>query len=225
MEITFKDFILLMVRRLPILILSAIVGFGVFFSYTKVTEVPMYTCEVTMIVNAAPDTITTLGTLTASQNLTKAYIAIMKDFSFSEKVEAQLPEDNKYTAAQIRKTMTMNAVEESQVLAVKVKTPTAKASYQIAKAIEEIAPSTLRSYFDDTGSIRILREAAMPTYPSSSRAKVNAVLGAGIGFVLAACIVLLLAKLDRRIRISFWTGLSQVNPRKSWWPKTTQKPF
>ena len=30
---------------------------------------------------------------------------------------------------------------------------------------------------------------------------------------------------DRRIRISFWTGLSQVNPRKSWWPKTTQKPF
>ena len=179
MEITFKDFILLMVRRLPILILSAIVGFGIFFSYTKVTEVPMYTSEVTMIVNAAPDTITTLGTLTASQNLTKAYIAIMKDFSFSEKVEAQLPEENKYTASKIRKTMTMEAVEESQVLAVKIKTPSAK---------------------DDTGSIRILRDASMPKSPSASRAKVNAVLGAGIGFVVAACIVLLLAKLDRRIR-------------------------
>lgn len=30
---------------------------------------------------------------------------------------------------------------------------------------------------------------------------------------------------DRRIRISFWTKLSQINPRKSWWPKTTQKQF
>lgn len=30
---------------------------------------------------------------------------------------------------------------------------------------------------------------------------------------------------DRRIRISFWTDLSQVNPRQNWWPKTTQKQF
>lgn len=33
------------------------------------------------------------------------------------------------------------------------------------------------------------------------------------------------AAFDRRIGISFWTDLSQVNPRKSWWPKITQKQF
>ncbi len=200
MEINFKDFFLLMVRRIPALILGIAVGFVMFFTYTKVTETPQYICEVTMIVNAAPNTIATSGSLAASQNLAKAYIAIMKDFSFAEKIMNELPLSSEYTAAEIRRTLSMEAVDDSQILAVSVTTSSAQDSYNIAKAIEQIAPNTLRQYFDDTGSIIILRKAKVPTEAAPSNLMVNSALGAIIGLVLSMCIVLLVTKLDNRIR-------------------------
>lgn len=200
MEINFKDFFLLMIRRLPILLVGFAVGFVSFFTYTKITEVKQYTCEVTMHVNAASDISATTGTLAASRDLTEAYIAIMKDYSFSEKIEEALTTDIGYGAAKIRRTLSMDAVDNSQILAVKVTTSSARDSYLIAKVIEEIAPNTLRQYFDDTGSIVILRSAKKPTTPEPSNLAVNSALGAVVGFVLSACIVLLVAKLDKRIR-------------------------
>ena len=200
MEINFKDFFLLMIRRLPILLLGFAVGFVSFFAYTKITEVKQYTCEVTMHVNAASDISATTGTLAASRDLTEAYIAIMKDYSFSEKIEDALSTDIGYGAAKIRRTLSMEAVDNSQILAVRVTTSSARDSYLIAKVIEEIAPNTLRQYFDDTGSIVILRSAKKPTAPEPSNLAVNSALGAVVGFVLSACIVLLIAKLDKRIR-------------------------
>lgn len=200
MEISVKDFFFLMLRKIPVLLLGAIIGFGAFFGYSSMTEVDKYTCEVTMIVNAAPDTIATSGTIKASQDLTKAYIAIMKDFSFSQKIKAALPKSSNMSVNNIRKSMSMNAVDESQILAVSVTTTSAQNSYNIAKVIEEMAPNTLRQYFDDTGTIVILRSAQMPTVADSSSIKVKAALGAIIGIVISACILLLIAKLDKRIR-------------------------
>lgn len=200
MEINFKDFFLLMIRRLPILLIGFAVGFASFFGYTKLTEVKKYTCEITMHVNAASDISQNTGTLAASRDLTQAYIAIMKDYSFSEKIEEKLTTDIGYSAAKIRRTLSMDAVDDSQILAVRVTTTSARDSYVIAKVIEEIAPSTLRQYFDDTGSIVILRSAEKPTSPEPSNLAVNSALGAIVGFVLSVCIILLVAKLDKRIR-------------------------
>ena len=200
MEINFHDFFALVFRRLPFLILGLLLGFGSFFGYTKLTEVRNYTCEITMHVNAASDISATTGTLAASRDLAAAYIAIMKDYSFSEKIEAALETDIGYSAAKIRRSLSMEAVDKSQILAVRVKTPSARDCYLIAKVIEEIAPNTLRQYFDDTGSIVILRSAEKPTVPEESKIAVNSALGAIVGFVLSACIVLLVAKLDKRIR-------------------------
>ncbi|MEE1279785.1 MAG: hypothetical protein UHH95_03000 [Oscillospiraceae bacterium] len=200
MEINFKDFFLLMLRRIPVLILGLVIGFISFFAYTKVTEIPQYSCEVTMIVNAAPDTIATSGTIAASQQLTKAYIGIMKDLSFSEKIVKQLPAYINYTANDIRRSMRMEAVDDTQILSVEIITDSATDSFEIANAIEQIAPNSLRQYFDDTGSIVILNGAKKPTAPQPSNLMVNCAIGAVIGLVLSACIVLMIAKLDKRIR-------------------------
>jgi len=199
-EISVKDFFLLMLDKIFILILSTIIGFAAFFGYAKLTEVPSYTCTVTMIVNTAPNQSISTGTIAASQDLVKAYIAIMKDLSFVEKISDAMPESSKLTIEDIRKSMSMQAVDDSQIMAVSVTTDSARDSYIIAKKIEEIAPKTLRKYFDDTGSIVILRDAEMPKAPNASSTNIKGVLGAVIGFAVAACIILLIAKLDRRIK-------------------------
>ena len=200
MEISIKDFFLLMLDKIFILILSTIIGFVAFFGYAKITEVPSYTCTVTMIVNTAPNQSISTGTIAASQDLVKAYIAIMKDLSFVEKISDAMPESSDLTADDIRRSMSMQAVDESQILAVDVTTDSALDSYIIAKKIEEIAPKTLRKYFDDTGSIVVLRNAKMPKSPNPSSNSIKGVLGALIGFAVAASIILLIAKLDRRIK-------------------------
>lgn len=200
MEINVRDFLLLMVRKIPFLLLGAVIGLSMFFGYTKMTEVPKYTCEVTMIVNAAPESSATLGTINASQELAKAYIAIMKDISFAQKVEAELPRVTDYAPDKIRRTLSMSTRDDSQILVVNVTTNSAQDSYNIAKIIEEIAPTTLRQYFENTGAIVILRNAQKPTEPNASNIQVNTILGAIIGFVIAGIIILLIAKFDKRIR-------------------------
>ncbi len=200
MEINFRDFFLLMLRRIPVLILGIVIGFSTFFAYTKITEVPQYKSEVTMFVNAAPNTYPSTGNIAASEQLTKAYIGIMKDLSFAEKIVNKLPSDIDITAKQVRNSMTIGARDQTQILAVTVTTYSARVSYEIAKAIEEIAPNTLTQYFDDTGSIRILSEAKKAKEPEESYISINSALGALVGLVLSACVILLVAKLDRRIR-------------------------
>ena len=200
MEISVKDFFLLMLDKIFILILSTIIGFAAFFGYAKLTEIPSYTCTVTMIVNTAPNQSISTGTIAASQDLVKAYIAIMKDLSFVEKTTDALPESSELTVDDVRRSMSMQAVDDSQIMAVSVTTDSARDSYIIAKKIEEIAPKTLRRYFDDTGSIVILRDAQMPKAPNASSTNIKGVLGAVIGFAIAVSIILLIAKLDRRVR-------------------------
>ncbi len=199
-EISVKDFFLLMLDKIFVLILSAIIGFAAFFGYAKITEVPSYTCTITMIVNTAPNQSISTGTIAASQDLVKAYIAIMKDLSFVEKISNAMPESSSLTVDDIRRSMSMQAVDESQILAVDVTTDSARDSYIIAKKIEEIAPKTLRKYFDDTGSIVVLRDAKMPKEPNPSSTNVKGVLGALIGFAVAVSVILLIAKLDRRVK-------------------------
>ena len=200
MEISIREFFYLMLDKLYILILCAVIGFAGFYGYAKITEIPSYTCEVTMIVNASPDTAATSGTIKASQDLAKAYIGIMKDYSFSEKIAESLPKKSEMSINQIRKSLSMEAVDESQILAVSVTTTSKENSYNIAKVIEEIAPTVLRRYFDDTGTIVILNDAKMPTTANASSVKIKGVIGAVIGFAVAAGVLLLIAKLDKRIR-------------------------
>ncbi len=201
METNVRDFFVLMVRRIPFLILGIVIGFVAFFGYTKMTEVPKYSCQITMVVNADQETSATLGTINASRALAESYIAIMKDISFSQKIKAELPAATDYSVTQIRRSLSAKSSDDSsQILSVTVTTTSAQDSYNIARVIEKIAPTTLRQYFDNTGSIQPLLSAQKPTAPLDSNIQINSFLGAIIGFVLAVLIVFLVAKLDKRIR-------------------------
>ncbi len=200
MEMNIRDFFVLMLRRILFLILGAAIGFGAFFAVTKVTEVPQYVCEITMVVNADSETSATLGTINASRALTESYISIMKDFAFAQKIKEALPKETDYTVRQINRCLSAYSKDDSQILAVTVTTTSAKDSYNIAKVIETIAPNTLRQYLDNTGSIQPLLSAYEPKNPEASNIGINSFLGAIIGFVMAVLIVFLVEKLDKRIR-------------------------
>lgn len=117
-----------------------------------------------------------------------------------EKIKANLPAANNCSISRIQSAVTAVAVDKSQILSIKAKSDSAQDSFEIARAIERIAPTVLRQYFDDTGSIVILRSASRPVTPAPSNAAVNAAMGGLVGLVIAVCIVLLFFKLDRRIR-------------------------
>ena len=200
MEMNIRDFFMLMFRRILFLILGAVIGFGTFFAITKVTEVPQYVCEITMVVNADSETSATLGTINASRALTESYIAIMKDKAFAQQIKAELPASTDYSVSKISSSLSAYSKDDSQILAVTVKTASAQDSYNIAKVIQRIAPNTLRTYLDNTGSIQPLLSAQKPTSAQPSNIAINSFLGAILGFVMAVLIVFLVEKLDKRIR-------------------------
>lgn len=200
MEMNVRDFFVLMLRRILFLILGAAIGFGAFYAITKVTEVPKYICEITMVVNADSETSATLGTINASRALTDSYIAIMKDKAFAQQIKAELPKATNYSVNQISRSLSAHSKDDSQILSVTITTTSAQDSYNIAKVIEKIAPNTLRKYLDNTGSIKPLLSAQKPTSPEASNIAINSFLGAIMGFVMAVLIVFLVEKLDKRIR-------------------------
>lgn len=200
MEMNIRDFFVLMFRRIFFLILGAAIGFSAFFAITKVTEVPQYVCEITMVVNADSETSATLGTINASRALTDSYIAIMKDKAFAQQIKAELPASTKYSVGQISRSLSAHSKDDSQILAVTVTTSSAQDSYNIAKVVQRIAPNTLRTYLDNTGSIQPLLNAQKPSSPQPSNIAINSFLGAILGFVMAVLIVFLVEKLDKRIR-------------------------
>ena len=201
MEFNFKDLLFIIARRAVALVLALVIGAFAAFLYASFIATPRYDCEVTLVVNADPSTTATTGTIAASENLVKAYIATMKDYSFAQMIKRELPAScDGYSVSDIRDSMTLSSVDNSQILSVKITTTSSNDSYQIAKIIEENAPFTLRSYFDNAGSIVVLRRAEIQKNPSAPNIQLTTVLGAILGFAIIFIIVVALEMLDKRIK-------------------------
>lgn len=200
MEIDLLRLFWVLVHKLWLILLVGVLAACIAFGFTKYCVTPLYRTSVTIYVNnsrnSSTDSVTT-SDLNASQQLVNTYVNIISSDAVLEKVveHGAFP----YTAAELREMMSASAVSDTEIFRVYIVNPDPAMAAEIANTIAAVAPNEIAEIVEGS-SVKIIDYAKVPTgrySPSYSR---NTLLGAMLGVVLTAGIIILLDLFDTRIK-------------------------
>lgn len=199
-EIDLQKLLLAYLRRWWLIVLCAVVAACLSMYVTRYHITPMYKASVMVYVNNIRgdlqiETITSSNLATA-QRLVDTYINIIKSDTVLEKVaEAS---DMDITAAEIRKIMSAEQVDDTEIFNVYITHEDPALAAQLANAVAAVAPGEIEEFVEGS-STKIIDYAKVPTAPSSPSLSRNTVLGGLIGCVLAVVALTIVFLLDVRI--------------------------
>ena len=139
----------------------------------------------------------TSGDLSTSRNLVDSYLVILNTKETILDVIDYAGCDLTYR--EIKGMITAEAVNETEIFQVTITSPNPEEALQIANAIVEVLPKRISTIIDGT-SAKVVETAVLPAKPSSPSYPKNAVIGALLGFVMVAAIIVLREIFDVTIR-------------------------
>ena len=182
-----------------LVLLAAVGGALIMFAYTRFFVTPLYQSNVSFYVNNGQRSEEKISNadITASQNLVDTYIVILKYGTTLDEVieDAEL----NYTASQLAGKIDCKAINGTEVFQVMVTDPSPEMAAKIAKSIAKVLPKRVADVIEGS-SVKIVREANVPTSPFSPNTRKNVLIGAIAGVILSSLIVSLRFILDDRIR-------------------------
>lgn len=199
-ELSVMDIVDMLMHRWWIMIISMVVVGIMAFVFTEVFITPKYTSVGALYVNAnsnQKDQNISTGVLTASQELVNTYAEILKRRTFLESVASDI--DNKYSADELKNMIVISAVNSTEVMEISVNSKSAEDSYIITHSVLMRAPDELMRVVE-AGSVKLLDDAKINPVAVSPNLYQNALIGALLGIVLGACIILLIEFIDTRIK-------------------------
>lgn len=198
----------MLLKRWFVVLISTIC-MGIFaFVYSEVFISPMYSSTASLYVNSERQKVTdnvNTSELNSSRQLVMTYAEILKSRTFLSNIAQDL--DNEYSTSQLNKMITMDALNNTEILSVTVKGTDAEDVYKITKSIVKYAPDELIRVVE-AGSVKVLDDASETKSPISPNIRQNTFIGVLIGLVLGGFIVILTELLDTRIK----TG-EEINSR------------
>lgn len=201
-DLNIMDIVDMLMHRWWIMIISMVTAGIIAFVFTEVFVTPKYSSVGALYVNAnssqKSQDIST-GVLSASQELVNTYAEILKRRTFLEAVASDV--DNKYNADALKNMITISAVNSTEVMEISVLSNSPDDSYMLTHSILMRAPDELMRVVE-AGSVKLLDDAKVNPTAVSPNLYQNTLIGALLGIVLGACIILLLEFVDTRIKDS-----------------------
>lgn len=190
----------MLLRRWTIIFLTTILV-GVFsFVYSEVFMEPVYSSSASLFVNSGRQKTNdeiSQATQNASRQLVMTYSEILQARTFLTRIADEF--DGKYSVNKIRSMITMDSLNNTEILSITVKGNDADDVYKITKSIVKYAPDELIRVVE-AGSVKVLDDASETKTPISPNIKQNTFIGVFIGLVLGAFIVIILELFDTRIK-------------------------
>ena len=183
---------------IAITLLVAVATFAV--TYFFIT--PMYTSTAMMYVNNSSFSLgntsfsISQGELTAAQGLVDTYIVILKSRTCLESIIDQCSLE--YDYEELYDMIESQAVNSTEIFSIDVTSKSPHEAERIANTITQVLPERISSIVDGS-DVRIVDYAVVPSERTSPSFTLNTVIGALVGFVLAAAIVILRYMLDDQI--------------------------
>ncbi len=199
-ELNLKELFATIVRRLWLIVLSAVLVGGMAYVYTAKFVTPLYEATTKLYVNntiyGEKDGITS-NDLTASQKLVGDYVQVIKSDTFLDKVSQSL--DGKVSTVELVKSVSTKKSSESQMFSVSVSNADPKMAAQIANTIADLAPVEVPKIVDGS-SARVVDYAKAPASPYSPSYTKNVTLGACIGAMLVILVLVIQVLMDLHIK-------------------------
>lgn len=183
------------VAIIVVTVLAAVMGFLI----TEYAITPQYEASVNMIVNTRTDATVAVSNdnINSAKSLVSTYAIIIKSNTILNQVIADLSlKDMDYDT--LAKKVSVEAIDDTQVMKVAVKDPDPGLARQIVKEIARISPEEIVDAVE-AGSCKVVSQVRVSTDPVSPSLKKNVVIAAAAGFVLVVAIILLKSFLENYI--------------------------
>lgn len=173
---------------------AALVG----FTASKFLMTPQYNSSALMIVNTRQDVNAnvTSDQINSATKLVSTYSIIIKSDTVLQQVIDNLGLNLTY--AQLNKRVTVEAVDDTQVMKITVQSDSPEWARQVCEQIITVAPDVIKEAVE-AGSVKVISNASLATEPFSPNIKKNTALAAAVGFILVIGIIVLQVLLDNKI--------------------------
>ncbi|MGM9615436.1 MAG: YveK family protein [Oscillospiraceae bacterium] len=202
-EIDLLELAKALMRRAWFIILVTVLVAAAAFGYTYCFVTPMYTATALMYVNNTSFSVgstsfsISASELTAAQSLVDTYGVILKSRMTLEDI---IQKDNlDYTYEELYSMIQTKAVNSTEIFEVSVTSSKPAEAEYIANTIAEVLPDKIAAIVEGS-DVRIVDYAVIPSSRTSPSYTKNTAIGALLGLVIAAAVVILQYMLDENIR-------------------------
>lgn len=196
-EIDLIELLHVFLNKLWIIILCIVIFGGSAFAGTKMLITPKYTASSMIYILTKTTSITSLADIQMGKQLTVDYEAFAKSRPVVERVIKDMKLDYTYEEA-VGMIQTENP-EDTRILKFKITHEDPKLAKEFANAMAEITADRV-AYIMDTDKPKIVEEAVVPKIPSSPSTVKNTILGAMIGAMLSAGVIMVLYMMNDTIQ-------------------------
>ncbi len=206
MERTFtvNDIITILLKRLWLIVVLALLGGMVSFSYSQYVLPKKYTSKITLYVyneksgqaNQALNT----NDFALSAKLVNTYMVILKSDSVLGTVSEKISKLGlNYSITEIRSMISAEVVDDTEVFEVRVSCENKEDSKIIADAIEQVAPPEIIRVVR-AGAVETVDKATLPTKHSSPNIPQNTIIGIVVGMVMACALAFVFELMNTSVK-------------------------
>lgn len=200
-EINFIDLLNVMIRKWWLIAVMVVVCGAGTYIYSDLFVEPLYKTNGAIYVNCETESqlvdIASTGRLESNYRLASTYVEILKRRTFLSEVARDL--NNRYSYSQILNMLTIEPVNETELLEITVKCTDPDDCMKIVESILNRAGDQLVSVVRG-GSVEIVDKPFVPLTPFSPNKSRNAFLGMLVGAVIAAGIIFLMEIFDTHVK-------------------------
>ena len=198
MELSLKEIIELIYKRLKLIIIFVLIGAGLLFVVNRFIRRPIYTASVQLYVNPNDTTpAANLNELNYAQKVVATYVNLLRTQKFYKKVLEETGLN--YSESQLKNMTNIQSVGDTEIFKISVNSHSASDSYELVKAMEYIAPQII-SEVKNNAKITVIDPVVFPTGPSGPNILLNTMIGALAGFFLAFTFAFLWELIDVKVK-------------------------
>jgi capsular polysaccharide biosynthesis protein len=196
-EIDLGEIVFVLLHKAAILIASLLAGAVLAFGVTKLLITPQYTASSMIYIFTKTTSITSLADLQIGSQLTVDFQTLGTSRPVVEQVIRELNLDTTYE--ELLSTITITNPTNSRILKISVENPDPKLAADISNAMAESLSDRVAEVLN-TDKPSTVEQAVVPDKPSSPSTKKNTAIGALLGLIAAAAVVLLQHFMDDTIK-------------------------
>ena len=180
------------------ILICTVIGAAVAFGVTKFLMVPQYQSSAMMIVNTRQDVNAnvTSDQINSATKLVETYSIIVKSDTVLSRVIDDLGLNLNY--GELKGKVTVKSVNSTQVMEISVEDADPAAAQIICQKITQVCPDLIKDAVE-AGSVKLISAASTPAQPVSPNTLKNTAVGAMLGLVACAGVLVLRMLLNNKI--------------------------
>lgn len=199
-EINISEVLDLVIRRWWIIVLCVAVTSAVTYFCSAFLIAPVYTSSGSLYVRSVEEVVDSnveISEINASKTLVNTYIEILRSARFTNIIAEDV--DLGYSAGAIRGMLSMNALNHTEILQIKVNCNVPEHAQKIVNSILTHADEEILRIVK-AGSVEVIDVGNLPKVPTSPNIFLNTVSGAIIGAVISMLIIMMIHIMDVSVR-------------------------